>query len=132
MVKFNSGSRGRAPVGVWGRSLPEAERFFFHFQKVIVALKRRKRPPSVEHFRGEGRPKRGDAAPALWIRHCSVPDCPLVKMALAGHSPIAKLGKRIIIHHTEKCATLLGRKGIITIFARMSGRGRRSAAALFI
>jgi len=54
-VKINLGSRGRAPVGVWGRSLPEAERFFFHFQKVIVALKGRKRPPSLEYFRGGGR-----------------------------------------------------------------------------
>ena len=34
LLRFNSGSRGRAPVG-----LPEAEGFF-HFQKMIVALKR--------------------------------------------------------------------------------------------
>jgi len=39
MVKFNSGSMGQSPGGGLGAKPPEAERFF-HFQKVIVALKR--------------------------------------------------------------------------------------------
>ena len=71
LVKFNSGSRGRAPVRVWGRS-PQKLNVFFHFQKVIVALKRgdvaiisgrlrgaaSPRPPHLQGAKG-GRPKRG-------------------------------------------------------------------------
>ena len=52
-LRFNSGSRGRAPVGFWGRS-PQKLNVFFHFQKVIVALKRGRRPSSVEDLGGRG------------------------------------------------------------------------------
>ena len=38
LVKFNSGSMGRAPKGVWGEA-PEAESFFL-YQGVNVAIKR--------------------------------------------------------------------------------------------
>ena len=50
LVKFNSGP-GADPMWGLGAKPPEAERFF-HFQKVIVALKLGMRPPSVEDFRG--------------------------------------------------------------------------------
>ena len=64
LVKFNSGSRGRAPVWVWGAK-PQKLNVFFHFQKVIVALKWGRRPTSVEDFRGSdrGRPKGGVGSP---------------------------------------------------------------------
>ena len=51
-MKFNSGSRarGRAPVGSGAK--PQKLNVFFLFQKVIVALKRGRRPLSVEDFMG--------------------------------------------------------------------------------
>src|SRR5208282_5312974 len=73
LVKFNSGSRGRAPVGVWGRSPQKLN--VFSFSEGDCCIKTGGRPPSVEDFRGAtgGRPKRGAAAPprplSPWIRH---------------------------------------------------------------
>ena len=40
LVKFNSGSRVTATVGVWGRS-PQKLSVFFHLQKVTVASLKR-------------------------------------------------------------------------------------------
>ena len=50
MAKFNSGP-GAEPGGGLGAKPPEAERFF-DFLKVIVALKRGRRPPPVENLMG--------------------------------------------------------------------------------
>jgi len=88
LVKFNSGSRGRVPVGSGGFAL-RSLRFFFHFQKVIVVLKRgeasiisgRFRGAAAAPFTGGGR-KRGCSPPppppvsatvhaaVVWKRFC--------------------------------------------------------------
>ena len=59
MIQF--GVQGQSPGGGLGAKPPEAERFF-HFQKVIVALKWGRRPPQWKILGGGGS-GRGAVAP---------------------------------------------------------------------